>query len=135
MHIYKRKIFGYECDLYGHLNNAKYLNICEEARSDALEQTDYSVNDLYELGIYMFVRNANIQFIKSIPVGSEITIRSKVVKYTRLRSIWEQKLIDAQNEVCSIITIDVIFTKDNKPKRLPKNVYKNFGKQVLEDND
>ncbi|MEA1972614.1 MAG: acyl-CoA thioesterase, partial [Candidatus Cloacimonadota bacterium] len=88
MHIYKRKIFGYECDLYGHLNNAKYLNICEEARSDALEQTDYSVNYLYQLGIYMFVRNANIQFIKSIPVGSEISIRSKVVKYTRLRSIW-----------------------------------------------
>ena len=130
MHIYKRKIFGYECDLYGHLNNSRYLNLCEEARSVALEQTEFSIDTLYKMNIYMFVRNINVEYIKSIPVGSEVTIESIIIKYSRLRSIWKQTLRNKKNEICSIVTVDVVFTKNNKPSRLPKEIFENLGNLI-----
>jgi len=43
MFNYSRRIFSYECDIYGHLNNAEYLKLFEEARSEALTEIGYSL--------------------------------------------------------------------------------------------
>lgn len=128
--IYTRKIFGHECDLYGHLNNAKYLNLFEEARSEAMEQTNFTLDILFDLGIFMYVRNVNLDFIKSIPVGSEVSVESNIIKFTKLRSVWQQTIKNTKDEICAVLTIDVVFIKDKKPSRLPKNIYEELGKLV-----
>jgi len=41
---FRKRIYGYECDLYGHLHNTNYLNILEAARSEALVDVGMPVN-------------------------------------------------------------------------------------------
>jgi len=65
---YKRKIFGYECDIYGHLNNANYLHLLEEARADALEQMQLPVRKLAEMGFHIYLTNIELSFIKGLPL-------------------------------------------------------------------
>ena len=65
---YKRKIFGYECDIYGHLNNANYLHLYEEARADALEQMGLAVRELNKSGYHIYLTSIELTFKRGIPL-------------------------------------------------------------------
>jgi YbgC/YbaW family acyl-CoA thioester hydrolase len=75
---YRRKIFGYECDIYGHLNNANYLHLYEEARANALEEMDMSVGNLSEEGIHIYLSEITLNFKSGLPVGVKVTIDTRM---------------------------------------------------------
>ena len=87
---YNRKIFGYECDIYGHLNNANYLHLYEEARADALEEMDMSIGKLNKEGVHVYLSEINLTFKIGLPVGEKVIIDSRMIKATRATSIWKQ---------------------------------------------
>ena len=89
---YKRKIFGYECDIYGHLNNANYLHLLEEARADALEQMQLPVRKLAEMGFHIYLTNIELSFIKGLPLESIVTIKSYIESGDRLQFTWKQEM-------------------------------------------
>ena len=41
---HKLKVRSYECDTYGHVNNAVYLNYLEFALMSALEENGFTLN-------------------------------------------------------------------------------------------
>ena len=127
---YKRKIFGYECDIYGHLNNANYLHLYEEARADTLEQINMPIRKLADLGFHIYLTNIEINFVKGLPLESTVTIKSRINSMNRLTSIWIQEIYNAQEELCNIAIVKGAFVKDGKPIRLPKEIFKQFRKFV-----
>ena len=70
-HTCSKKVRGFHCDAYGHVNNARYLEFLEEARWTAFEE-DKVVEAFDALGLQFFVVNITIRF-KS-PVLPETTI-------------------------------------------------------------
>ncbi len=120
---YKRKIFGYECDVYGHLNNANYLHLYEEARADALEKMKLPIRELNNLGFQIYLTNIELEFIKAIALEEIVMITTEVSKTNRLHSVWIQKMINEDQEVCNIATVKGVFVKNGKPNRLPKDLY------------
>ena len=128
---YKRKIFGYECDIYGHLNNAIYLHIYEEARSDALDQMGMSIQELNEKNIGIYLIHLELEFLKAIQMGETITILSDIIKSTRLKATWKQKIINSKNEICNHAIVKGVFIKDTKPTRLPKEIFEHFNKFIV----
>lgn len=125
---YKRKIFGYECDIYGHLNNANYLHLYEEARADALEQMGLAVRELNKSGYHIYLTSIELTFKKGIPLEEIVTIKSSINEMNRVSTIWEQKIYNCKNELCNTAIVKGVFVKNGKPVRLPKEIYKRFKK-------
>ena len=125
---YKRRIFGYECDIYGHLNNANYLHLYEEARADALEQMGLAVRELNKSGYHIYLTSIELSFKRGIPLEETVTIKSSINEMNRVSTIWEQKIYNCKNELCNTATVKGVFVKNGKPVRLPKEIYKQFKK-------
>ncbi|MCF7912935.1 MAG: acyl-CoA thioesterase [Candidatus Cloacimonetes bacterium] len=125
VHEYSRRVFGYECDIYGHLNNANYLHLYEEARSIFLEDVGLPIRKLQELGIAIYITKVEIDFIKGILLESEVLIKSWILSGSRLRGLWKQEMW-VNDELCSRITIEGVYANNGKPRRLPKEVFEIF---------
>jgi YbgC/YbaW family acyl-CoA thioester hydrolase len=120
---YCRKVFGYECDIYGHLNNANYLHLYEEARSEVLESSSLPIKKLMVEGYHIYVVKIEIDFIKPVMLGETVTIMSVVESMNRLKGIWKQEILSEDNEICSRAQVTGVFIKNGKPVRLPKDLY------------
>ncbi|MBN1949274.1 MAG: acyl-CoA thioesterase [Candidatus Cloacimonetes bacterium] len=123
MLIYKRKIYGFQCDIYGHLNNSYYLQIYEEARADALTSIGFPVKRLIELGIHIYLVRVEIDFIRGIPLEEDITVRSRIEKMDRLSGLWRQEIFDSRENLCNTALTRGVFVRNGKPARLNKETY------------
>ncbi len=125
---YRRKIFGYECDIYGHLNNAAYQHVYEEARSAALDDMQLPLKDLADLGIQIFVKRIEIDFISGIPFGIEITVRSRVIEFSRVKSVWTQEIYNSDARLLSRAVLTGVFTREGKPYRIDREIAQNLSR-------
>jgi YbgC/YbaW family acyl-CoA thioester hydrolase len=119
---YKRMIFGYECDIYGHLNNAAYQHILEEARSAALDIMQLPLTDLADKGIQIFLKRIMIEYIRGIPFGKEILINSRIVDFNRVKSLWFQEITDHYGKLLAKAEVTGVFVKEGKPLRVGEEI-------------
>ena len=120
---YTRKIFGYECDIYGHLNNANYLHLFEEARSEILENSSLPIKELMEKGYHIYITRIELDFVKAVNLGETVTITSVVDSMNRLKGVWKQEILNNNDEVCSRALVIGVFIKNGKPARLSKELF------------
>jgi YbgC/YbaW family acyl-CoA thioester hydrolase len=120
---FEKRIYGYECDAYGHLNNASYLQLLEAARSEALYGMKMSINQLREKGIFIYLTHLEIDYLKGIKLEETVKVKTWIEKGNRLRAIWIQEVYDSKDELCSRAHIHGAFIKDGKPYRLPPDEY------------
>ena len=120
---HKRKIYGFMCDVYGHLNNANYLYIYEEARAEGLEEIGIPIRFLNEKGISIYLTKINLKFIKSVMLEDIVTIKSRIIEHNRLKFVWEQNMYNSQGEICNSATVAGVFVKNGKPIRISKDIY------------
>jgi YbgC/YbaW family acyl-CoA thioester hydrolase len=123
---YTRKIFGYECDIYGHLNNANYLHILEEARAEALEQMNTPIRWLKEQGLAIYVTRIELDYLRGIPLETQVTVHTSWVKASRVRSVWMQEVVDETGNVCAKAIVHGAFIKDGKPARISPELYAHY---------
>ncbi len=123
---YKKKIYGYECDIYGHLNNANYLQVLEAARSDALIEMELPISRLLEMGLQIFVIRFELDYIKAIELEEWVTVKSWVREMNRLRSTWLQEIYNAHGELCFKSVLVAVFARDGKAARISPEVYEHF---------
>ncbi len=125
--IYERKIVGYECDIYGHLNNANYLHVYEEARTKALNEIGLSISGLLAQNLHMYLNEINIKFMRGVPLDSIVTVTTEIIVKNRLRSIWHQEMFDSDGNLCSVADVHGVFARDGRPIRIPQELMANFG--------
>jgi len=127
---YHRKIFGYECDIYGHLNNANYLHLYEEARAEALEEMDMSIEELSEEGVHIYLSEINLTFKIGLPMGEKVIISTRMIKATRATSIWKQEIFNSAGDLCNTAIIRGAFIKDGKPFRISRELFEDYKKYI-----
>jgi YbgC/YbaW family acyl-CoA thioester hydrolase len=120
---FNKRIYGYECDIYGHLNNANYLQLLEAARSEALYEMNLAQSDLQKKGIQLFVHYGEISFIKAIDHDEVITVKSFFTEMNRIKGKWHQEIYNATKEICFTADITIVFASEGKAKRLPVEVF------------
>lgn len=127
---YKRRIWGFECDIYGHLNNANYLHLYEEGRSEALREIGFSVEEFSKIGVQLIVTRVEVDYKRSVQFHDEVTIHTRMIALNRLRSQWEQQIIDSNGQLCSQIHLCAAFLREGKPSRISKELTEMFLKYL-----
>ena len=86
-------------DTFGHVNNAMYLTLLEEARWDLLNKNNYGMHRIQETQIGPTILEIKLSFLKELRLRDEIIIETQIVSYERKIGILLQKMI-RDGEVC-----------------------------------
>ncbi len=70
-----------DCDLFGHLNNGRYIDYLLNAREDHLK-TEYSLDltDFYKQGVSWLVAGHEISYIRPAAYNEVVSIKSALIK-------------------------------------------------------
>lgn len=80
------RVRHYECDAYGHVNNANYLRYMQEAAFDATAAAGYDLDRYAALGTSWLVRDTEIEYFSPLKYGESVTVRTWVADFRRVRS-------------------------------------------------
>lgn len=86
------KVRSYECDVYGHVNNATYLNYCEHARVELLNELGYSLNSLMKEGFILPIVNISIDYKLPAFEGDLLSIGVNWIKRGKSSATFRQEI-------------------------------------------
>lgn len=87
-------------DVFGHMNNAMYLTLYEEARWDIINKNGYGIEKIQATGLGPVLLEAKIRFLKEIILNDEIMIESRLDSYNGKIGVIKQKMLRGSDE-CS----------------------------------
>ncbi|MFD2603370.1 acyl-CoA thioesterase [Flavobacterium suzhouense] len=104
---YKLTIKEFHLDTFGHVNNATYLQIYEEARWEFITQNGYGLDKIRSTGKGPVILEINIRFIKELGLRENITIYSQTGEYEGKVGKIRQWIVDEQGTVCSEVEMKI----------------------------
>lgn len=78
---YPLTILERHLDTLGHVNNATYLAIFEEARWDFIERGGYGLKQILALEQGPVILEVTLKFLKELRLREQITVRSETIAY------------------------------------------------------
>ena len=72
------RVRHYECDLYGHVNNANYLRYMQEAAFDASALAGYDTARYAAMGLLWLARETQIDFLQPLRYGDTVEVKTWV---------------------------------------------------------
>lgn len=116
------QVRGYEIDAFGHVNNANYLNYYEHARWVMLGEEKIDLESFKSWDRWPVIASVEVQYLKPIFMGDEITIESRILEYRRSSMQIEQKIFKGSSGI-SIAKIRSVFVDGKgKPAALPEAI-------------
>ncbi|HSY61224.1 MAG TPA: acyl-CoA thioesterase [Cytophaga sp.] len=102
-------------DTFGHVNNATYLTLFEEARWELITQNGYGLSYIRETGLGPTILEINIKFMKELRLRQEIVIESRMVSYEGKIGKLTQTMI-RNGEPCCVaeFTVGLFSVKERK---------------------
>jgi acyl-CoA thioester hydrolase len=82
----------YECDSYGHVNNANYLNYLEVARYEFLKSIGFDYPAFIRAGYGVYVVRVEIDYKKSAIADDALVIRSWAIKRGAVTGVIAQEI-------------------------------------------
>jgi thioesterase-3 len=107
IHTIDIKIRGYHLDLFGHVNNARYLEFLEEARWAAFEKT-VDLQELARKGYAFTVVNININYRRPAFMNEVVRIETEVTQWRRRSAVIHQ-VVKLQGTDTVVADADVTF--------------------------
>ncbi|MGZ3773251.1 MAG: acyl-CoA thioesterase [Pseudobdellovibrionaceae bacterium] len=98
---YKISIKESNVDSYGHLNNASYLMLFEEARWEAITPRGFGFDEIHRIKQGPVILEVNLKFMKEIRLREEITIVTKVIGYKGKIGQMVQQMVKTDGTVAS----------------------------------
>jgi thioesterase-3 len=92
-HTYSIRVRGFHLDLYGHVNNARYLEFLEEARWDLLEG-EPGLQWWHDQGLAFVVASIAINYRRPAGLGTDLEIRSTMQRLGGRSAVIHQDVID-----------------------------------------
>lgn len=77
-HEYRTLIRERHLDTFGHVNNAQYLMLFEEARWEMITSRGYGIEQVHERQIGTVVLECKVRFVRELKLREEITIRTRI---------------------------------------------------------
>ncbi len=96
---YPLTIKEHHLDTFGHVNNAMYLTILEEARWELITQNGYGLKKIQKTGIGPIVLEIKLIFLKELLLRETVIIETQLISYEKKVGKIAQKIM-RNNEVC-----------------------------------
>lgn len=103
---YKVLIRESHVDSYGHVNNATYLALYEEARWEQITPRGYGFKEIHKMRQGPVILEVNLKFKKEIGLRENITITTELVEYKGKVGQLLQRMIKEDGSVAS----EAVFT-------------------------
>ncbi len=120
------KIFSYPLvikeiylDTFGHVNNASYLTLLEEARWDFITKNGYGLKKIQETGLGPTILEIKLVFLKELRLRDKITIETKIISYEKKIGKLSQKMIRDGDVCCDAEFIIGLFSLVERKLVLP----------------
>lgn len=107
-HCTRIKVRGYHLDLYGHVNNARYLEFLEEARWGWFEHGG-ELDRLARRGLGFAIVRIDIRYRRPARMGEELEIRTALARIGRASASVAQEVVLAEDPAVRIADADVTF--------------------------
>jgi acyl-CoA thioester hydrolase len=117
------RVNTYECDPYGHVNNATYLNYLEHARYEFLRDIGFDYKDFVEKGFAVYIAKITIEYKASAWPDDEIIIRTRPLKKGAVSGVLSQELRRVSDNTWiaqAQVTWACVNAHTGKPCRLPQ---------------
>jgi acyl-CoA thioester hydrolase len=96
-------------DAYGHVNNAAYLILFEEARWEFITQNGYGLEDVRRFQKGPIVLELSMRFIQEIRLRESIHITTGLLDYRRKIGHFQQKMLKADGTVAAELALTLGF--------------------------
>jgi len=80
------RVRHYECDAYGHLNNANYLRYMQESAYDASAAAGYDLDRYSQMGRQWLIRETEIEYLLPLYYNDRVAVKTWVADFRRATS-------------------------------------------------
>ena len=80
------RVRHYECDAYGHVNNAVYLRYMQETAFDASAAAGYDLARYRAMDRHWLVRDTDIEYLMPLRYGDSVQVKTWVADFRRVCS-------------------------------------------------
>lgn len=102
-------------DAFGHVNNATYLAIFEEARWDFVTKNGYGLKKMMDTGLAPTILEVKLRFLKEVRLRDEVVIQTELVSYKGKVGVILQKMMRGAEVCCEAeFTIGLFDLKQRK---------------------
>ncbi|MFI5368832.1 MAG: acyl-CoA thioesterase [Spirochaetia bacterium] len=118
-HTCSLTVRSYECDSYGHVNNANYLHYLEFARHAYLSDNGISLSALGESGYALLVARIAIDFRRPATTDDQLVVLTRALRKTRIGGVLAQRVLRNEEAVAEAEVTWVCVDARGKLARLP----------------
>lgn len=123
------RIRHYECDAFGHLNNANYLRYMQETAIDASSASGYDSERYNEIGYHWLIWETDIEYIRPLQFGDRVKVKTWVIDFHNVRSrrAYEFIVPGSEKSAAKAVT-DWVFIDSNtgRPAKVPPELIQSF---------
>lgn len=87
-------------DFFGHMNNAVYFTLFEEARWEIITKNYYGIERIKETGLGPTILEANIRYLRELKLRDEVMIETRLISYKKKIGRLEQKMVRGGKDCC-----------------------------------
>jgi acyl-CoA thioester hydrolase len=92
-------------DFFGHMNNARYLELFEQARWDIITKNGFGLVKIKETGQGPVILEVNLKFLKELYARTNIKISVECTEYNGKIGKLKQQMLNDKNEVCAELVV------------------------------
>jgi acyl-CoA thioester hydrolase len=114
------KVRTYECDSYGHVNNANYLNYLEYARYELLKDIGFDYEKAINAGYGVFIARIEIDYKRPAVTDDLLTIRTWPIKKGAVSGTFAQEIRRGDDLLIEAKVTWAFVDSHGAPVRIPK---------------
>lgn len=113
------RVRTYECDAYGHVNNAVYLNYLEYARTEYLREVGFDYSAAVAAGYGLYVARIEIDYKKPAFPENVLTIRTSPLKKGAVSGVMFQQVFRGEELLSEAKVTWAFVDAQGAPTRIP----------------
>lgn len=103
-------------DSFGHLNNARYLELFEQARWDLITERGFGIDEIKRTRTGPTILEITLRFMRELAAREAVVIRTEMLSYERKIGKLRQQMIKADGSVAceAVFTIGLFDVERRK---------------------